>query len=57
MMEYTLLIDIIFLFLRICWHIDVDVALTGPVFVPGVAGKWLQAKTVERHVWTEAAGM
>lgn len=28
----------------------VDISLTGPVFVPGVAGEWLQAKTVERHV-------
>ena len=36
------------------------VSPTGPVFVPGVAGDRLQAKTVERHVWTEAeeaAGM
>lgn len=36
------------------------VAPTGPIFVPGVAGEWLQAKTVEWHVWTgaeEADGM
>lgn len=36
------------------------VSLTGPVFVPGVAGEWLEAKTVERHVRAEAgeaAGM
>lgn len=26
------------------------VSLTGPIFVPGVAGEWLQAQTVERHV-------
>lgn len=36
------------------------VSPTGPVFVPGVAGERLQAKTVERHVRTQAreiAGM
>lgn len=29
------------------------VSPTGPVFVPGVAGERLQAKTVERHVRTQ----
>lgn len=36
------------------------VSLTRSVFVPGVAGERLQAKTIEWHVWTEtreAAGM
>jgi len=36
------------------------VSHTGPVFVPGMAGERLKAKTVQRHVWAatwEAAGM
>lgn len=39
----------VFISARRCayWARQGVVSLTGPVFVPGVAGKWLQAKAVE----------